>query len=857
MPPHTLKVLEFDAVRTMVSERTVSAQGHRRAMSLDPASEIVVIRKNLQTVTEMRGFLDRRETVPLRGIKDIGAALEQAGAAGAMLDPKALLDVADTLRVSRLMRAFGLRLRNRSTEPHVRSLAAGLGDFQEIEEAIGKAIDADGNIRDHASPALRRIRADQQTMRERARNWLQRFVQSDTGTRALQDPVITMRDGRYVVPVRTDHRGQVQGVVHDQSASGATVFIEPIGVVEFNNRLRELIVAEGREIERILLSLTDQVHQQVEAITVSYGLLGQLDFFHAAAMLSIDLRAAPPRLNTDGRIVLRNARHPILELSDQCETVVPLNLQVGESAQTLVITGPNMGGKTVALKSIGILTMMAQAGLHIPADDDTEIAVFDTIFADIGDEQSIEANLSTFSAHMGHIRTILEAADEHTLVLLDELGAGTDPSAGAAMGMAILESLTLRGTVTAATTHLDALKAFATRTGKVENGSMVFHVETLAPAYRFRQGIPGASYAIEIGRRLGMPEEVLEQSSRFMGTAERRLDELIADVDRKHEQLVAAQEQADRLRAELDALKKSYEDRIASYRQKERDVIDSSREKVDRMMKDAQAAIDRAVAAVRSEQAASGAVEASREAVRDQRVLLQSMLDSMDSGTSAPDPGTGDAAADPGTGEPHPGIGDDVPEPAGEAVPGPAGEPVPGPAGDAVPEPAGEPVSGPAGDAVPGPAGETISAGDEVWLESLRQAGRVLQDQGDRLRIQTGRMEITARRSEVSLRKTGSEPPGKTPANRVKVQVDRPRVSLSELDVRGYRAKEAIDAVDRYIDRTTLDDLNEIRILHGKGTGALSSAIREFLQHHPLVKSSHFAEERDGGTGVTIVEMKD
>lgn len=812
MPPHTLKVLEFDAVRTMVSERTVSAQGHRRAISLDPANEIVVIRKNLQTVTEMRGFLDRQETVPLRGIKDIGAALDQAGAAGAMLDPKTLLDVADTLRVSRLMRTFGLRLRNRSTEPHVRSLTAGLGDFQEIEEAIGQAIDADGNIRDHASPALRRIRAEQQTMRERARNWLQRFVQSDTGTRALQDPVITMRDGRYVVPVRTDHRGQVQGVVHDQSASGATIFVEPMGVVEFNNRLRELIVEEGREIERVLLALTDQVHLHAEAISVSYDLLGQLDFYHAAATLSIDLRAAPPRLNADGRVVLRNARHPILHLSDQCEEVVPLNLEIGEATQTLVITGPNMGGKTVALKSIGVLTLMAQAGLHIPADDDTDIAVFDAVYADIGDEQSIEANLSTFSAHMGHIRTILAAADEQTLVLLDELGAGTDPSAGAAMGMAILESLTQRGTVTAATTHLDALKAFATQTGQVENGSMVFHVETLAPTYQFRQGIPGASYAIEIGRRLGMPEEVLERSARFMGTGERRLDELIADLDRKHEQLVAAQEQADRLRGELDALKKAYEDRIDAYRRKERDLIDNRREKVDRMMKDAQEAIDLAVAAVRSEQAASGAVEESREAVRDRRVLLQNMLDSIDTGTPAAD--AGDA-----------GTGDVVPDRAGETV--------------------------------PDRAGETISAGDEVWLESLRQAGRVLQDQGDRLRIQTGRMEITARRSEVSLHKPGPEPSGKTSTDRVKVQVDRPRVSLSELDVRGYRAREAIDAVDRCIDRTALDDLNEIRILHGKGTGALSSAIREFLQHHPLVKSSHFAEERDGGTGVTIVEMKE
>ena len=825
IPSHTLKVLEFDAVRTMVSERTVSASGHRRATALEPGNDIVVIRKNLQTVTEMRGFLDRDETVPLRGIKDIGESLDNAGVAGARLEPQALLDVADTLRVSRLMRAFGQRLRDGSAVRHVRSLTAGLGDFQEIETAIGHAIDADGNLRDQASPALRRLRTDQQTTRERARNWLQRFIQSETGARALQDPVITMRDGRYVVPVRMDHRGQVQGVVHDQSASGATVFVEPMGVVEFNNRLRELIVEEAREIERVLLALTDQVHRQVETIAVSYGLLGQLDFYHAAAVLSLDLRAAPPRLNTDGRIVLRNARHPILQLSDQGETVVPLDLEVGGDAKTLVITGPNMGGKTVALKSIGIMTMMAQSGLHIPADDDTEIAVFDTIFADIGDEQSIEASLSTFSAHLGHIRTILEESDERTLVLLDELGAGTDPSAGSAMGMAILESLTLRGTVTAATTHFDALKAFASRTGGVENGSMVFNVETLTPAYQFRQGIPGASYAIEIGSRLGMPEDVLERTSGFMGTAERRLDEVIMEVDRKHELLVAAQEQAEKLRDELNALKRNYESQITTYRQKERDVIASVRDKTDRLLKEARDAVDQAVAVVRREQAASRAVEEAHGTIRDQRALLQSMLDSADADTPPADPG----AAVAGSG---------------------------GPGGSSGPDGSGGP-GGPGSPGSPETPGRSISVGDEVWLESLRQAGTVLQDQGDRLRIRTGRMEITARRSEVRLQEPDRKTSGGTTANPVKVQSDRPRVPLTELDVRGYRAREAIDAVDRYIDQTALDDLNEIRILHGKGTGALSSAIREFLQTHPLVKSSYFAEQRDGGAGVTIVEMKE
>ncbi len=817
IPRHTLNVLEFDAVRTMVSERTVSALGRRRAMSLEPDNDIVVIRKNLQTVSEMRGLLDREETVPLRGIKDIGAALDQVRAAGARLEPQSLLDVADTLRTSRLMHTFGRRTANGSAVAHVRALTAGLGDFKEIETAIAHAIDADGNIRDQASSTLRRIRSTQQTARERARNWLQQFMQSQTGTRALQDPVITMRDGRYVVPVRRDHRGQVPGVVHDQSASGATVFVEPMGVVGLNNRLRELIVEEAREIERILSALTDRIHRQAEAIAESYGLLGQLDFYHAAALFSLDLRAAPPRLNTDGRIVLRNARHPILQLSDQGEAVVPLNLEIGAHARTLVITGPNMGGKTVALKSIGIMTLMAQAGLHVPADDDTEIAVFNVIFADIGDEQSIEASLSTFSAHLGHIRTILDEADAYTLVLLDELGAGTDPSAGAAMGMAILESLTLRKSVTAATTHFDALKAFASRTDAVENGSMVFNVDTLTPSYLFRQGIPGASYAIEIGSRLGLPADVLEQTARFMGNAERRLDEVVMEVERKHEQLVAAQEQADALREELGTLKRDYENQIAAYRRKERDLNASARESMEQMLKEARTAVDQAVADIHRAQAESSVVEEAHDAIRDQRALLQTMLDSMGTDASMEDTSMEDASGAVDTSNIDPAV-----RAAGSGV----------------------------------PAGRAVAVGDEVWVQSVRQAGTVLQDQGARLRIQTDRMEITVRRSEVRLHQPESEASSATSAKPVQVQVDRPRVSLSELDVRGYRAREAIDAVDRYIDQTVLDDLNEIRILHGKGTGALSSAIQEFLQNHPLVESSCFAEQRDGGTGVTIVEMK-
>jgi len=795
IPPHTLKILEFDAIRQMVAERTVSGRGHDLAMSLEPCNDIKLIQKNLQTVTEIRGFLDRDETFPLCRTEDLQNSLDKVRVAGALLDTQSLLDVVKTLRESRIVREFGQRLRNPGTVPNIRDLMTRLGTFYELETLIADAIDTDGNMRDQASPSLQKIRTEQQKIRDDIRSWLQRFIQSGVGVKSLQEPIVTIRDGRHVVPVRSDQRKQVDGVVHDHSASGSTIFIEPMGVVEFNNQLRDLFVEEDREIKQILSTLTEHVHQHRQGIASSHRLLGQLDFYHAAALLSLDLQGKPPRLNTDGRIVLCNARHPILQLPADCD-VVPLNLSVGENAQTLVITGPNMGGKTVALKTIGLMTMMAQAGLHIPANDDSEIAVFNSIFADIGDEQSIKANLSTFSGHLKHIRAILEKSDDRTLVLLDELGAGTNPSAGSAMGIAILESLVLRGTVTVATTHFDTLKAFAAQTDGFENGSMVFNVETLAPSYEFRQGIPGASYAIEIGERLNLPAAVLERTSELMGSAERGLDEIIMDIGRKHELLDSSQEVADNLREELSTLKLSYENLVSSYEQKKGELLDC----IERLLQDAQKTINLAVTNIRTEQPSPKVVDESQRTISDQRLLLQRMVDAIDSE---------------------------------------------------------DPVTDPKPEINPKSLGGTFSVGDKVWLESLQKAGTVLQDQGDRLRIQTDKVDITTWRSDIRLHKPTSQTPHRTSPKPTKVQINTTSVSFPELNVRGYRTKDAIDAVDRYIDQTALDDRDEIRILHGKGTGALSSAIHSFLQNHPLVESSYFAEQKDGGTGVTIVEMKD
>jgi DNA mismatch repair protein MutS2 len=792
---HTLDVLEFEAIRRMLAERTVSAIGFERAQSLMPGADLTVIQERLQTVTEMRALLDLDEVVPLRGIKDIRSALERAGIAGASLDPEVLLDVASTLQVSRTMHAFAKRVHQQCSSPRIESLTAGLGDFQSIEKEIHQAIDSDGSIRDHASPALRRIRQAQQTMRDRTRDQLNRFIQSDTGSKALQEPVMTMRDGRYVVPVRRDHRSQVRGVVHDQSASGATIFIEPMAVVDLNNQLRELTVEERREIDRILRALTDQIRDQFGGISASIDLLGLLDYYHAAGVLSMDQHASHPRLNTQGHIVLRHARHPLLTTLSDSEDVVPLTLEVGDKVSTLVITGPNMGGKTVALKTVGLLTVMAQAGLHIPADDHAELSIFEQIFADIGDEQSIQANLSTFSSHLRHIITILEQADDRTLVLLDELGSGTDPAAGAAIGMAILERLTNRRVITVATTHYGALKEFATRTDGVENGSMVFNVDTLTPTYRFRQGIPGASYAVEIGQQLGMPEEVLRRATTLIGEDEHQLDEIIIALDKERERLHTAREEADTLRTELDQLKQDYHEKVTAYRRKEQALMDKARAEADRLLREAQATVERTVAEIREEQASRASIKIAQETIKDQRSLLAALLS------------------------------DTIPAPSPSEKPAPPSRP--------------------------------ITVGDQVWVESLEQSGTVLQDLGGRLRVLAGRLEMTVRRDDVRLQPPATNQPKQTPRIRksAPVQVHTTRETTQELNVRGFRVEETLDAVDKFIDQAAIDDRSEVRILHGKGTGALSSAIREFLRHHVLVKSTRFAPQREGGTGVTVVEM--
>lgn len=796
--PHTLRVLEFDAIREMLADRTTSALGRERALALVPGADPALIRETQQTVSEMRKLLQSGHAIPVRGIKDIRGALKRARIDGAMLEPEALLDAASTLETSRRLHAFGKTLAAERPSPRIEALTAGMGRFERIEHEIARAIDSDGTVKDGASDALARIRREQHAVRERTREHLNRLVHSEIGQKALQESVVTLRDGRYVVPVRTDHRTQIQGVIHDQSASGATLFVEPFATVEYNNQLRELEIAERREIDRILTAITALIRDAADAIEESLALLGRFDFYYAAGRLSLDLRATCPRMHEDGRIALQNARHPLLEtaLADDGapRKAVPLTIRIDSDTVTLVITGPNMGGKTVALKTVGLLTVMAQCGLHVPADEPADLSVFRGIFADIGDEQSIQANLSTFSSHLRHIIAILNEADDRTLVLLDELGAGTDPAAGAALGMAVLETLTQRRTVTVATTHYGALKDFAARTPGVENGSMAFDVATLAPTYRFRQGIPGGSYAVEIGQRLGLPQPLLDRTTEIIGKDERKLEELIIALDKERRQHETTRAEVERQREILDRLTKEYRDKLETYRQQERELLRKAQEKADRVLRDANAVIERAVADIRSEQASRETIKRARTAVMRQREQVRQLT------------GTTPAHA-----------------PAAQTL-------------------------------------AAVNPGDEVWVDSLQKPAAVVAapDSSGRVRVRAGRVELTVRREDLrapkqtppKTEKTAPETPPKTAIN-----VYTGAAAKLEIDVRGYTADAAIDEVDRFLGQASIDGLRQVRILHGKGSGVLRHEIGKFLKTHDLVKETRFAVYNEGGDGVTVVEL--
>ncbi|MFC4766951.1 endonuclease MutS2 [Effusibacillus consociatus] len=583
MNQRVLRVLEYHKIIEKLINHASTNMGKELAEQLQPVSHLDEVRQALAATEEGRTVYRLKGLIPFGGIRDIRQAVKRS-AVGSMLDAKELLDVADTIMAGRRLRKFLLDISNEHPIPTLQGLAGEVFELRPVEEEIRAAIDNNGEVADHASPELKSVRNEIRQTQARVRDKLDSILRSPDCQKMMQEAIVTIRNDRYCIPIKAEYRGVFGGIVHDQSSSGATLFIEPAAVVQLNNGLRELEVKERREIERILTRLTALVGSEAEILQSGLAALAEIDFIIAKASLAHEMKAAFPRVNDEGRVRLKKAVHPLLDRS----RAVPIDIRLGDEFNLIVITGPNTGGKTVTLKTIGLLSLMAMSGLHVPADEGSEVSTFDEVFADIGDEQSIEQSLSTFSSHMTHITEILEKMDFRSLVLLDELGAGTDPAEGAALAQAILEFLRKRGAKTVATTHYSELKAYAYSQPEAINASVEFDVESLRPTYRLLIGVPGRSNAFAISERLGLRKEIIEDAKSRMTTEDVQVDDLIRKLEANQLQAEKDRQEAAAMRKEIESLRRQFEKEREQFLLQQERMVERAEEEAREIVKKAE-----------------------------------------------------------------------------------------------------------------------------------------------------------------------------------------------------------------------------------------------------------------------------
>jgi DNA mismatch repair protein MutS2 len=800
--PFATRTLEFDKIRARLAEHTAFSAGRELALALEPTADPAEAERRQAGTAEALKLADLKPELGLAGARDVRPQVQRAGLGGVLL-PDELLDIAGVVRCSRRWRATLLRLAD--VFPTLAESGRRLSDHRPLLEEIEAAIAESGEVLDSASPELKRIRTALRAAHERVRTRLQEIITSAATRTALQDPIITERNGRFVVPVKAEARGKLRGIVHDQSASGQTLFVEPLEVVELGNRARQLQAEEQHEIERILRALSRLVAVEADELDQGVVALAELDLQVSKGRLAAAMRAGRPRLasfehRTPNEPVIRllQARHPLLGPG-----AVPLDLELGAEFDLLIITGPNTGGKTVALKTIGLLTLMAQAGLQLPAAEGCLVTVFRSVHADIGDEQSIEQSLSTFSSHVSHIVEMLRDADDRSLVLLDELGAGTDPQEGSALARALLEHLRQRRVYCVATTHYSDLKLYAHTAPRVENASVEFDPATLGPTYRLLVGLPGRSNALEIATRLGLPRVIVDRARAALDPADVEAGNLLDQIQRERQAAQDARIAAERdrqaaaqARADLERrLAEAQRDRQRAWQQAE----DASRQLLADLRRD--------VESLRAEAQRSRA----EPAVRGQRQADAERLAAR-AASLAPVSAPAEVRAAP--------------------------EPLPPP----------ELVL---------PAGP-LRVGAELVVPSLGVPGTIT-------RLEPGEVEVDVRGIRVRLRPeelTGARAPSgreraesRRDAPATLKLSDRPRDLALQLDLRGQRRDEAADELDRYLNDAYLSGLRSVRIVHGKGTGAVRQAVHQLLDTHPLVKRHTPATREAGGDGATEVEL--
>jgi DNA mismatch repair protein MutS2 len=796
MDPKYLQTLELNKILERLAEHTAFSAGRELALALQLSTDGEEVRLRQQETAEAKFLLSVQPGLSLGGARDVRPLLKSAEI-GATLDPPALLDVQSTLVSAKALRRG---IANKADQyPALAAIAQRLEECPKLVTEIARCINDNGEVQDGASPALARIRRELAIARDRLLDRLNRLLGSSDSAAYLQEALITQRGGRYVIPVKAEFKGRVEGIVHDQSASGATLFIEPLAIIELGNQWRELQLDEQREVERILRELTAMVATHAAEIRSTVEALAQLDLAFAKAQYAFAIKAVEPALLSaaktlgvsqtprvsagDEYLRLIRARHPLLP----AETVVPIDVHLGGDFSILVVTGPNTGGKTVALKTIGLLAAMTQCGLQIPAGEGSAFRVFSGLYADIGDEQSIEQSLSTFSSHMGNIIAILAEADEQSLVLLDELGAGTDPTEGSALARAVLSELLRRRIPAMATTHYAELKLFAQATPGVENASVEFDVRTLSPTFRLTVGLPGRSNAFAIAKRLGLPQGIIDAAQQYISAEDVEADRLLERVRQS--------------RHELGRATNAAQTALSTAREKEKEASQLLRE-ADRerraMLAEARAELEQAQEELERVRKAVERKEWTKERLDEAAKSLEQLHTKVARKQKAIEPASPAAA---------------------EAA----------------------------------RARAQLAVGDTVWIASLNQIGQIIALQDGEAEVQVGLFRVQVPLLDLEKRPAAAAPPSR---ERVRVSLTPRRMPSIELHLRGMRVDEVLPELNKYLDDAYLAGLPYVRIVHGKGTGALRQVVREALAENPLVASFREGELNEGGAGVTMVKLE-
>lgn len=793
MNQKALETLEYRIIIAQLKREMGSAASAKLADELTPLTSEKIIKEELRSTTEAVDLIVRKGPLPTGGLYDIREALLLAKKGGS-LTMRQLLEVQNVLGISSEVVAF-MHDDALPDLKYIGEMVDLIVEFTALEKEISRCILTEDEMADNASTKLKDIRRSIHQQNQAIKNKLSRIITSSSNKTYLQDAIVTMRDGRYVIPVKQEYRSFFPGMVHDQSKGGATLFIEPQGVVELNNKLRELEVEEQLEIARILAELSSRVAEHYREIRSNLELLTKLDFIMAKGKLSCKMHASEPKIDKDGELRLISARHPLIEY----KKAVPVDIRIGGDYRTLIITGPNTGGKTVSLKTAGLLVMMAQSGLHIPASHASTLPIFGEVFADIGDEQSIEQSLSTFSSHMKNIVSIIDKASYDSLVLVDELGAGTDPTEGAALAIAILERFYDSGALTMATTHYNELKKYALATSGVENAAMEFDVETLTPTYRLLIGVPGKSNAFEISKKLGLSESVIERASEHIKHGDMEFENVISSIEDDKRKAAADRLDAESMRAEIEERLKKLEEKEKAISEKRADIIAEAKREARELLRETKSAVKDVQKDLRRLQKSgahtnlnTGALEKSRRKINEAEDLVSEKV---------------------------------------------------------VKQVNSEPVSA-----------DTLKIGDRVKLLTIGQNGTILSlpDEKGNLMINIGALKVKARLQDLMLINEGKDrkPQAKSSSKYGSLLRSKSSSVSASINVMGKNLEDALADVEKYLDDVYMAGLDMVSIIHGRGGGILKDGIRQMLKRKKYVDSYGAASYNDGGEGVTIVRMK-